>query len=71
VPWAGDLEPHAVRHTLGCLLARAQGRSPLEYLDAAGRDRQRDAGLALIGCPPVQVDDLAGEWLARLEALCP
>src|SRR5439155_19372608 len=27
VPWAGDLEPHAVRHTLGCLLARACGRS--------------------------------------------
>ena len=71
VPWAGDLEPHAVRHALGCLLARSHGRSPLEYLDAAGRDRQRDAVLALIASPPVRVDDLAGEWLARLEAACP
>jgi aminoglycoside phosphotransferase (APT) family kinase protein len=71
VPWAGDLEPHAVRHALGCLLARACGRSPLEYLDAAARDRQRDAVLALIPRPPARVDDLAGEWLARLETPCP
>jgi hypothetical protein len=71
VPWAGDLEPHAIRHTLGCLLARACGRSPLEYLDAAARERQRDAVLALIARPPARVDDLAGEWLARLEAPCP
>jgi tRNA A-37 threonylcarbamoyl transferase component Bud32 len=71
VPWAGDLGPHAVRHALGCLLARSQGRSPLEYLDAAGRERQRDTALALIPRPPADVDDLAGEWLARLEATCP
>jgi 5-methylthioribose kinase len=71
VPWAGDLEPHAVRHALGCLLARACGRSPLEYLDAAGRERQRDTVLALIGRRPARVDDLAREWLARLEAACP
>lgn len=71
VPWAGELEPHAVRHALGCLLARACGRSPLEYLDAAGRDRQRDAVLALIPRPPARVNDLAVEWLARLERVCP
>jgi hypothetical protein len=71
VPWAGELEPHAVRHALGCLLARACGRSPLEYLDAAARDRQRDLVLALLPHPPTRVDDLAGEWLTRLEAVCP
>lgn len=71
VPWAGDLEAHAVRHALGCLLARACGRSPLEYLDAASRDRQRDAVLALLDRPPARVDDLAAAWLARLEAVCP
>ncbi len=32
VPWAGELEPYAARHTLACLLARAAGRSQLEYL---------------------------------------
>jgi hypothetical protein len=71
VPWAGDLEPHAVRHALGCLLARAQGRSPLEYLDPAARERQRDAVLAVIPRSPSRVDDLAAEFLARLEPPCP
>jgi aminoglycoside phosphotransferase (APT) family kinase protein len=46
--WAIDLEPRAVRHTLGCLLARVAGRSPLEYLDDAERDRQRTAVLRVL-----------------------
>lgn len=70
VPWASDVEPHAVRHTLGCLLARGQGRSPLEYLDPATRERQRDAALAVISQMPARVDDLVGEFLASLEAQC-
>lgn len=71
VPWANEVEPHAVRHALGCLLARVQGRSPLEYLDPAARERQRDAVLAVIPRPPARVDDLAAEFLARLETPCP
>jgi hypothetical protein len=71
VPWANDLEPHAVRHTLGCLLARAQGRSPLEYLTPAARERQRDAVLAVIARMPVRVDDLVCDFLASLETQCP
>jgi len=71
VPWAGDAEPHAVRHALGCLLARARGRSPLEYLDSGERDRQSDAVLTLLPRPPARVEDLAGEWLVRLEKPCP
>jgi 5-methylthioribose kinase len=39
--WAADLYRHAGRHTLGCLLARVAGRSPLEYLSAEKRARQR------------------------------
>ena len=35
--WQADLEPRAVRHALGCLLARVAGRSPLEYLDEPQR----------------------------------
>ena len=31
-PWRRELEPRAVRHTLGCMLARVAGRSRLEYL---------------------------------------
>ncbi len=54
LPWVEDLEPHAVRHTLGCLIARAEGRSPLEYLDRTERERQRNAVLDLISNPPSQ-----------------
>jgi tRNA A-37 threonylcarbamoyl transferase component Bud32 len=48
VPWDVDLEAMAVRHTLACMLARVAGRSPLEYLDAPARARQRDAVLSIL-----------------------
>jgi 5-methylthioribose kinase len=67
VPWAGDLEAHAVNNTLGCLLARVAGRSPLEYLDAAARARQRKAIIGLLAEPPSSVPQLAGTFLDRLE----
>lgn len=66
VAWAADLETRAVRHTLGCLLARVAGRSPLEYLDADERARQRSAVLALLGDVPATVPDLVARFLARL-----
>ncbi|MGN6812608.1 MAG: phosphotransferase family protein [Thermomicrobiales bacterium] len=64
VAWAADLEPRAVRQTLGCLLARVAGRSPLEYLDAGERQRQRDAVLALLPAPPDTVYELVQRFLA-------
>jgi aminoglycoside phosphotransferase (APT) family kinase protein len=60
--WAADLEPRAVRHTLACLLARTVGRSPLEYLDPAGRVRQRDAVLRIIPSAPTTIADLISEF---------
>lgn len=51
-------ETRAVRHTLGCLLARVDGRSPLEYLSAVERDRQRAAVLALMDDPSVALSEL-------------
>jgi aminoglycoside phosphotransferase (APT) family kinase protein len=63
---AGDLEPRAARHGLGCLLARVAGRSPLEYLDDAARARQRDAVLPLLGDPPATVRGLAAAFLERV-----
>jgi 5-methylthioribose kinase len=64
--WAANLEPHAVRHTLACLLARAVGRSPLEYLDAAARLRQREAVLRIIPCAPNTVTDLISMFEEQL-----
>jgi aminoglycoside phosphotransferase (APT) family kinase protein len=57
-PWAHDLEARAVRHTLGCLLARVAGRSPLEYLDPDERARQRNAVVRLMMDPPETIDEL-------------
>jgi hypothetical protein len=52
------VEARAVRHTLGCLLARVDGRSPLEYLSEAARQRQRTTALALMKTPPMTLPEL-------------
>lgn len=64
VSWAGKAhEARAVRHTLGCLLARVAGRSPLEYLDADERGRQRAVCVTLAVSPPPTVEDLASSFI--------
>lgn len=68
-PWADDLEGRAVRKTLGVMLARARGRSPLEYLDQAARDRQATAIIALMSAPPATVPALTDAFLDRISAL--
>jgi aminoglycoside phosphotransferase (APT) family kinase protein len=65
VRWEGDLEEFAVRHTLGCLLARVAGRSPLEYLTAGERDWQRAAVAAMMADVPGSVDELIEAFLDR------
>ncbi len=66
LPWADRLEPRAVRATLGCLLARVDGRSPLEYLDPGERTAQRRALLALMADPPPVVPDLVAGFVGRV-----
>lgn len=61
--WLNDLQPRAVRHTLGCLLARVRGRSPLEYLNEIERQRQAMFVLRLMKSPPQTVSDLTDEWV--------
>ncbi len=65
-PWTEDLEERAARHTLGCLLARVAGRSPLEYLDEEELARQREAVLALLRDTPGSVPGLIEEFVGRL-----
>jgi 5-methylthioribose kinase len=65
VRWGGDLEEFAVRHTLGCLLARVAGRSPLEYLTAGEREWQRACVLAMMADVPGSVDELVEMFLDR------
>ena len=66
LPWTEDLEERAARHTLGCLLARVAGRSPLEYLDEGELALQREAVLALMRDPPGSVPGLVEEFVGRL-----
>jgi fructosamine-3-kinase len=66
--WAEKLEVRAVRHTLGCLLARVAGRSPLEYLAADEHVRQKEAVLRLIPLAPHRMADLISTFE---ETLCP
>lgn len=62
------LEPRATRHLLACLLARVLGRSPLEYLDAAARDRQQRAVLQLIVRPPESIPALIRAFAEEIAA---
>jgi 5-methylthioribose kinase len=64
----GAVEQRAVRHTLGCLLARVDGRSPLEYLTEMERDRQRAAVLALMVRPPATMPDLIDRFVHALQS---
>src|SRR5260370_19780199 len=44
-PWTTGLEHRAVKHTSACLLARAVGRSPLEYFFFQAEDGIRDSSV--------------------------
>ena len=59
-------EGPSVRHTLGCLLARVAGRSPLEYLDQEERRLQQMAVLSLLENIPHSMSDLIERFLECL-----
>lgn len=64
--FAADIEGYAVRHTLACLLARAAGRSPLEYLDADQRAHQQAVVVRLMADVPATVDELVERFTQKL-----
>lgn len=63
---AGALEARACDHTLGCLLARCRGRSPLEYLTVQERDRQAQAAISLMGQAKHRMMDLIDGFVSRI-----
>jgi 5-methylthioribose kinase len=65
--WASALESRVARHTLGCLLARVAGKSPLEYLMPQERECQLNVVLALIRKPPASVPELITEFVHNIE----
>lgn len=67
--WQNVLEQRAVRHTLGCLLARVAGRSPLEYLGEDQRVRQQWVVIELINQMPQTINELVTRFIERLNSL--
>lgn len=66
--WADDLETACILHTLGCLLARTAGKSPLEYLDQRRRKNQQEVVLSLLHHPPVKMTTLIHQFEEHLSA---
>lgn len=62
----GPMEPRCVRNTLACLLARVDGRSPLEYLTEEERCRQRTAVLNLMDDSPRSILELIERFVTSL-----
>ena len=56
--WKDTLESMAVAHTMGCMLARIVGRSPLEYLSEDARMCQKQWCIQSMLRPPVTVPTL-------------
>lgn len=64
--WTRQKESRAVAHTVGCLLARVHGRSPLEYLSPEERDRQTQFALAFIQNRPNSILELIENFQLNL-----
>jgi aminoglycoside phosphotransferase (APT) family kinase protein len=63
-----ELGELAGRHTLACMLARVAGRSPLEYLDDAERELQRQIVLEVIASRPGSLIDVLERFERKLNA---
>lgn len=61
-----DFVKRTVRHTLGCLLARVSGRSPLEYLSSTDRERQQKFVLRQVHSPPHEPKQLIERFVNEL-----
>jgi 5-methylthioribose kinase len=66
LPWKEQLGQRAVRHTLGCLLARVAGRSPLEYLNETEKATQARVVLELMENTPTTLPELITRFSTRL-----
>lgn len=64
VDWesASDLDSRCARLLPGLLLARVDGKSPVEYLDESARGRIRALGRSLLSRPPKDLAELLQRW---------
>jgi aminoglycoside phosphotransferase (APT) family kinase protein len=63
----GALEARGARLLPGLLLARVDGKSPVEYLtDEAGKNRVRRVARALLAAPARRLDEVRAAWAREL-----
>ena len=67
IPELTDVSERAVRHTLGCLIARVAGKSLLEYMSPNERDTQRAIVLRCMESLPAGVEDLIDKFTDCLD----
>ena len=60
-------ESRACRHTLGCLLARCIGRSPLEYLSPERAARQVNVVSEMMANPPAHMPSLIARFIESVD----
>ncbi len=60
-----DFSPRVARHTAACMLARVDGKSPVEYLEARGKQAVRSFALKELKGAPTGWDEMSGR-LARV-----
>ena len=63
-----DFEERCIRHTIGCMIARIYGRSPLEYLTQEHRDWQSGSILGLIKKGHQKMSKFLGDYKTALNA---
>jgi aminoglycoside phosphotransferase (APT) family kinase protein len=65
----GALEARSARLLPGLLLARVDGKSPVEYLTGeAAKDRVRRVARALLAAPALRLDEVCAAWAKELGA---
>ncbi|MDH5604041.1 MAG: phosphotransferase [Cyclobacteriaceae bacterium] len=65
---AADIQSRAVRHTIGCLLARVKGRSPHDYLGEKSKQIQLETGISLSKEPVLTIEHFYENFKRKLAA---
>ncbi len=66
-PWSSRLADHCIANSLGCLLARVIGKSPLEYLNDTQRALQLNITMNLINDAPASMISLIHQFTESLD----
>jgi 5-methylthioribose kinase len=68
IDWSGpEFESRVVRQLLGCLLARVEGRSTLEYLSESEKKLQKEVTVSLISDQPETIAEMIESFGKQLQ----